>query len=60
MTDEERPEWKYICRGCQTNEDGEPVRKVRDGLNSEETAETLARIHRVLNNGHDPEVMQHG
>lgn len=51
MTDEEPSEWKYICRECGT--------KTRDGIATEGTAETLARIHRVLNNGHDPEVMQH-
>lgn len=50
MSDEERPEWKYICREC---------RKTRDGIATEGTAETLARIHRVLSNGHVPEVMPH-
>lgn len=56
--------WKFICRGCQTqtdNKTGETydVDKVRDGLNSKGTAETLKRIHRIKT-GHNPEVMPDG
>lgn len=63
MTDEQ--EWKYICRGCQTEEvsvagsgmESVPTDKVRDGINNKQTAELLAKIHRIQNSGHDPEVM---
>lgn len=57
-------EWKYICRGCQTavrKRNGKPVTvgvdKVRDGIATRATAETLASIHETLNNGHHVEVM---
>lgn len=57
--------WKYVCPGCQTvvnRETGETrsVDKVRDGVNTRDTAEVLASIHSTLNNGHDPQVMQDG
>lgn len=51
--------WQYICRGCQTDGDGDPVDKVHDDIETEATAETLARIHRVKT-GHDPEVIPSG
>lgn len=49
--------YKYICRGCQTDPDGNPQDKVRDDINDVETAELLAKIHRIQNGGHDPTVM---
>lgn len=52
-------EYKYLCRGCQTDADGKPVTKVRDGINDEATAETLAKIH-AIKTGHSPEVMPDG
>lgn len=52
-------DWKYVCEGCQTEEDTAgrtvDVDKVRDGLSTEGTAETLASIHETLT-GHNPKV----
>jgi len=60
MTDDEsESSWGYRCEGCQTetNNNGvtRRVDKVRENLNTRETAETLAKIHR-LKTGHSPEV----
>lgn len=52
--------YRYVCHGCQTETNpttGEktPKDKIRDGLNSRGTAETLARIH-AIKTGHTPVV----
>ena len=51
--------YKYVCEGCYTveNQDGEKIDKdkIRDGISDRETAETLAKIHKIKT-GHDPNV----
>lgn len=55
-------EYGYVCENCQTTTDNEgnvqQVDKIRRGLNTEGTAETLARIHRIKT-GHRPEVRRY-
>ena len=59
MTDDSESNWGYVCVACTTIEDSNGnthnADKVRDGLNSRSSAETLAQIHRVKT-GHEPTV----
>lgn len=55
-------EYGYVCENCQstTNDEGDTVHidKERRQLNTEGTAETLAKIHEIKT-GHSPEVRRY-